>query len=142
MTKVVKRESRDSDSDIAYVDDYAIVSPRLAPTRGVTRLREAEVHDGVRSELQYVMNMRQLGQMYLASHPSPAVQTLLWRVIASVAVAVAVAACGLTLTALAMIGGSVRPNPYVSLAVLLVGISLCATVATVIRDRRPYARSL
>lgn len=125
----------------AEFEDLADYSPEEinppVPVRRVQALRSLDFGEGVRSELEFVMNMRQLGQIYLAAHPREGVQTLLWRLLASVAIATSLAACGLTLTAFSLVGSAVRPNPYVSLALLLVGLALCATVATAVRGYRP-----
>lgn len=139
MTELAN-ETLDVPTEVADAEDYAISNLSLAPARRVSRLRQPDFADGVRSELRYVMNIRQLGQMYLASHPETVVQNLLWRLIASVAIAVSLAACGATLTAIALVGGSVEPNPYISLAMFLVGVTLCSTVAVVLRGRRPALR--
>jgi hypothetical protein len=137
MTESAQAEMYDP-AEFEDLDEYsteALSAP--GPARRVEVLRQPDFGEGVRSELQFVMNMRQLGQLYLASHPADGVQALLWRLLASVAISTALAASGLTLTAFALFGDSVRPNPYVSLALLLVGIALCATVATAVRGRGP-----
>lgn len=140
MTETVQAETYDA-AEFEDFDEYASEALRApGPARRVESLRQPDFREGVRAELQFVMNMRQLGQHYLASHPADGVQALLWRLLASVAIATSLAASGLTLTAFALFGDTVRPNPYVSLAVFLVGVALCATVATAVRGRRPRLR--
>jgi len=102
--------------------------------------RREEFSAGVRAELEYAMNMRQLGQKYLATYPTVKAEAVLWRLVAAVALAVAIAVSGMLLTVVALTGAALRPNPYLAVTVFVVGLSLSATVATAIHGERPRLR--
>lgn len=143
MTEIASAETWDAGPDVAEPTEYAsetVAAPTVGPVPMAAALRQSDFGEGIRAELQFVMNMRQLGQVYVASHPTVQVQALVWRLIAAVAIAASVAACGLLLTTFALLGQAVEPNLIVAVSLLLVGLALLATVATAVNGRPPRLR--
>lgn len=114
----------------------------MEPARKAAGLSQGRtgVQTTMRQQLEYLANMRQLGRRFVVNYPAVDVGALLWRLIAAVAVASSIAACGLLLCVLALLGTPIRVNPYVSLAVLFVGIALCLTVASAVHGEQPRSR--
>lgn len=137
MTEIAEAPGRSEGLDEFGGDVLAAPVTARARRAAILSQGRTEVSTTMRAQLAYVANMRQFGYRFLINYSTENVDSLLWRLIAAVAIAAGVAACGLLLCGLALLGTPVRPNPYVALAVLLVGVTLCATVATAVHGERP-----
>lgn len=127
--------------DSTDASEILSLSPLVLPKDAAARRRRiVPVPEGLQHQLVFVMHMRGLGQQYLTAHPAVEPQELIWRLVAAVSIAVGVATAGLVLTVIALTGKQFAPNPYVALALLLVGCTLCATVATVLNGGLPKLR--
>lgn len=142
MTEIAEAEAAGA-SDVLEGREYAsdaLASGSMGASRRAAAIRQTDYGQAVRAELQFVLSMRQLGQEYLASQPAIGPRALLWRLLASVAIGVSFFSCGLLLTVVAFLDVPMHPNPYVALALLLVGLTLCATVATAVHGQLPRLR--
>jgi hypothetical protein len=133
-------EGLDPDVTSEYYETQ-LAAATIAPKRALTAtMRQPEFTQGISNQLEYVAHLSARGERYLRSHPFVAPHAVVWRLVAAVATASGIAAAGLTLFAVALTGRPFEPNPYIALAVLLVGLTLCATIATALRGDRPPRR--
>lgn len=143
-------------SATATVDDYASeaiddddnvgVDARLAPaslgSRSALAVAQSQSHfaDALRSEIDFLVNARARGDRYLRTYALVSSESVIWRLVAAVTAASSILAIGALLFAVALTGSTLHPNPYVALALFLVGIALCLTMATVVRGAAPRGR--
>jgi len=121
---------------------YDEVSDADAETRAVARWREPWVvaigerrpdrSYGIERELRLVASMR--SETFSVAPEHVEANGLVWRLVAATSLATGILSVGLVLTIIGLIGASLRPNLYVALSVLLVGVALVATLIKTVRD--------
>lgn len=121
---------------------YDEVSDDDVETRGVATWREPWVvavgerrpdHSyGIERELRLVASMR--SETFTVAPEQVDAKGLVWRLMAATSLATGILSAGLVLTLIGLIGASIRPNLYVALSVLLVGVALVATLVKTVRD--------
>lgn len=127
-------------------DDSVVFDARMSSatrgSRNALAVTQREVHfaDALRSELDFVVHVRERGDRYLRTYAIVGRESVIWRLVAAVTIASSILAVGALLLAVALTGTSMDPNPYVGLTVFLVGLALCLTMTTVIRGAIPRSR--
>lgn len=96
--------------------------------------RQVPASLGIRSQVELLAFIRSTET--LPAEPAYERQALhvVWRLVAATSLAATTLALGALLTAVAFTGGSLRPNPFIALALLGVGATFVATLYAALRS--------